>query len=1102
MIISPVAVSRSGIRQRSLRKHCRLGRATELVFVLATGAMVSVGGAAHAQGINWTGVTDSAYGDATNWSGGVLPGANDLAIFDTATTGTVDLGGVSHTIGMITVGDPDVAAIRNGTFLFDNNFFSILTYSAGTDNVLANTLTLDLSTNALSIVANTNLSFGGTIIGTDPAQGLYLGDGSSTGILLLSGTNTYSGVTQIESGTLELSGGSAIADSGEVRLFNGSLSGLRVITAETIGSLFGVSNTSLVLDADLTLSGVANTTMAGDVSGSGGLVNSGVGTLTLTGNNAFSGGLAATGGGGFSGGVTSFGSGLIALSNASTLNLTTAGTLANAIETGAGGGTISTANALSVTLGGDITQTGDLTFGNGFDASTITIASSTVTGTGAATISSGMTVVLRSAASSNILANNGVVTGTLDMAGLNVTAAALSGTGNIASNATADATLALTGSGTFAGTIADTNNASSGVLALDVTAGAGNTYSLTGINTFTGGITVNAGTLALGAGNTLADTGAVAIATDGVLDITAGDETIGSLASAAGQGAVTLGASTLTIGGDAITEFGGVISGMGGLVVNSAGGTGNLTLTGVNSFTGDTTVMSGALTLGAGSVLAGDAIVNGGSNSGAINLLSGGITGSVSGTGIVNVVGNSSIGGASGGLVFNLNTVAGDVTDNLAITGPVSGNHVFNLDVITGSGSSNIDTITISDASMLSGTHTINMFNTGTSLQLSPEEFIIATAGTVDRNAFVIGMQPLGQLTTTEFVVTAAGNLAYTVRANAAVGGIVGSITTTSSLLETVVNRPVQPFVSSPAGQEGAGACNVGSWGRASGVTATGDSVTADAIGDNQASTDIDFGSITVGTDLGCFDARFGGWNVAAGALLSYSEGSSSSLVAAAGSAGASTTAGVFNQFTYGVYATAINGPWLVDAQLTRSSSTFTYDNVAVNLIDSDVDADSTALTVAASYLYPISDDGLLSFVPGGGFSVSQTSYSALDFGGLGSLQIADRTSTVGFASATLERTFILDGGDSISTLGATLTGYHDMSDDVASTFSIGSSDQALSTAASDTYGELSLSYRYSGILNNGVFGAGQINAQIRGDMRFGDDVQAVGVTAEIRIQF
>lgn len=48
------------------------------------------------------------------------------------------------------------------------------------------------------------------------------------------------------------------------------------------------------------------------------------------------------------------------------------------------------------------------------------------------------------------------------------------------------------------------------------------TVTLTGANTYTGGTTINSGTLAIGAGGSLASTGAVNLAGAGTLDISAG----------------------------------------------------------------------------------------------------------------------------------------------------------------------------------------------------------------------------------------------------------------------------------------------------------------------------------------------------------------------------------------------------------------------------------------------------------------------------------------------------------------------------------------------------------------------------------------------------
>ncbi len=115
------------------------------------------------------------------------------------------------------------------------------------------------------------------------------------------------------------------------------------------------------------------------------------------------------------------------------------------------------------------------------------------------------------------------------------------------------------------------------------------TLTLSGNNTYSGGTTINGGTLKLGASERLNDNGAVTV-TNGTFDLNDFNETIGSLS---GSGSVTLGSGTLTTGGnDASTTYAGVMSGSGVLYKK---GTGKLTLTGANTYTGDTNVYSGVL---------------------------------------------------------------------------------------------------------------------------------------------------------------------------------------------------------------------------------------------------------------------------------------------------------------------------------------------------------------------------------------------------------------------------------------------------------------------------------------------------------------------------
>jgi gliding motility-associated-like protein len=125
-----------------------------------------------------------------------------------------------------------------------------------------------------------------------------------------------------------------------------------------------------------------------------------------------------------------------------------------------------------------------------------------------------------------------------------------------------------------------------------VKSGAG-TLILSGSNTYEGGTTVSAGALELRDGNAIADNGAVTVMNGASLVLSNAAETIGSLA---GAGNVVLNADLTTGGNNANTAFSGVLSGSAGLIKL---GSGTLSLSGVNTYTGATVVNAGALALNA-----------------------------------------------------------------------------------------------------------------------------------------------------------------------------------------------------------------------------------------------------------------------------------------------------------------------------------------------------------------------------------------------------------------------------------------------------------------------------------------------------------------------
>jgi YVTN family beta-propeller protein/autotransporter-associated beta strand protein len=188
------------------------------------------------------------------------------------------------------------------------------------------------------------------------------------------------------------------------------------------------------------------------------------------------------------------------------------------------------------------------------------------------------------------------------------------------------------------------------------------TLVLSGNNSYFGATLINQGTLRAGATGTFSSDSAMNVAAGAVLDLAGFDQEIGSLA---GAGNVVLGAGRLTTGGDGTsTSFSGVISGSGGLTKT---GGGVFTLSGANTYSGQTTVDEGTLTITAtGSIkssVVNNAVFNvDGTVSG--NLVSNGGTATIDGT----LGGTASV---KGGLLVANGTIGGLVTiaDNAVLKG-------------------------------------------------------------------------------------------------------------------------------------------------------------------------------------------------------------------------------------------------------------------------------------------------------------------------------------------------------------------------------------------------------------------------------------------------
>ena len=186
-------------------------------------------------------------------------------------------------------------------------------------------------------------------------------------------------------------------------------------------------------------------------------------------------------------------------------------------------------------------------------------------------------------------------TGTLVLSGANtyeggtlVSAGQLSGdSASIQGNVTNNASLVFnqTTTGTYAGVISGSGS---------LTKNAAGVLTLSGSNTYTGGTTVNAGTLALGAANRLADSGAVTV-NAGSFDLGGFSDTVGAVTLAGGS----IANGTLT-GSSYDVRSGNVSAQLAGSGVLTKTGAGTVTLSGANTYTGGTTVSAGTLQVGNG----------------------------------------------------------------------------------------------------------------------------------------------------------------------------------------------------------------------------------------------------------------------------------------------------------------------------------------------------------------------------------------------------------------------------------------------------------------------------------------------------------------------
>ena len=362
------------------------------------------------------------------------------------------------------------------------------------------------------------------------------------------------------------------------------------------------------------------------------------------------------------------------------------------------------------------------------------------------------------------------------------------------------------------------------------------------------------------------------------------------------------------------------------------------------------------------------------------------------------------------------------------------------------------------------------------------------------------------------------GDLNLISQTNPAMGAIFGNVALVQSLIGSVINRPTSPFTTALAFEDTERPCGVGSWGRAIGGHANATGSTNNGVSDVATSVNANYYGMQVGTDFACFDDRFGGWNMTFGVLGGINRGDTDQPVYAIDPGNAEQLSGVLTSYTSsdfeqryaGLYATATKGRFQADLQYRVEKTDFTISNDPVSdqaglgLNDAEFSSDGQTLSGSVSYVYPVGEKGW-AILPTVGFAWSKMSTDAITFEDGYELRFDDSTRKIGFVGATVARSIVQPERNSALYAFATGTWYRDFADQTVSTFAAieddGFEDEVLRSENLGSYGEISVGANWVKVLGQKARGR-QFSAGARIDARFGDQLDSVGVSGQVRWQF
>ncbi len=265
-------------------------------------ALGAIGGAGQnlsttgAGNVNLTGAITTGNGALTVGSSGTVTmsgAANTYTGTTTVNGGTLALAkaaGVTSLAGNLTVNagsvrlDNSNQIADNATVTLNNSATLNLngrSETIGQLNSTSTTATVALGTGALTLTGpnNTNSTYAGAITGGD-ASSLTV---SGTGKVYLSGDGSgFSGSTNVNSGTLNISGSNTVVGSGTVTVSSGG--NLQVQGGISVANAVTINGTGTTQNGAIENTAGSNTLSGGVTLGSASRINSNAGTLALAGN--------------------------------------------------------------------------------------------------------------------------------------------------------------------------------------------------------------------------------------------------------------------------------------------------------------------------------------------------------------------------------------------------------------------------------------------------------------------------------------------------------------------------------------------------------------------------------------------------------------------------------------------------------------------------------------------------------------------------------------------------------------------------------------------------------------------------------------------------